>query len=299
MNDVLTRSSALLRGLCACVAGAVLSATPAWAADVSPQQALYQQLSDLEQEAHGRLGVVLVDTADGSRFAYRGDERFPFCSTSKVMAVAAILKRSETEPDLLTRSIDIRQADLVNYNPIAEKHVGGSMTLSELSAAALQYSDNVAMNKLIEQLGGPAAVTRFSRQIGDSLFRLDRTEPMLNSAIPGDERDTTTPAAMAESLRKLTLGDALKPAQRAQLVTWLKGNTTGATSIRAGLPSSWTEGDKTGNGRYGTTNDIAVIWPPGHQPLVLAIYFTQPDPKAPARRDVLAKAAGIVTQAYR
>ncbi|MCV5532360.1 class A beta-lactamase, partial [Escherichia coli] len=163
-----------------------------------------------------------------------------------------------TQKQLLNQPVEIKPADLVNYNPIAEKHVNGTMTLAELSAAALQYSDNTAMNKLIAQLGGPGGVTAFARAIGDETFRLDRTEPTLNTAIPGDPRDTTTPRAMAQTLRQLTLGHALGETQRAQLVTWLKGNTTGAASIRAGLPTSWTVGDKTGSGDYGTTNDIAV-----------------------------------------
>jgi len=165
-----------------------------------------------------------------------------------------------------------------------------------LSAAALQYSDNPAMNKLIKYLGGPAKVTEFARSIGDTIFRLDRDEPTLNTAIPGDERDTTSPVAMAESLRKLTLGNALAEPQRAQLVQWMKGNTTGAASIRAGLPSAWLVANKTGGGDYGTTNDIAVIWPANHAPLILVTYFTQAQPDAKARRDVLSSAASIVTE---
>nr|UGK56930.1 hypothetical protein [Escherichia coli] len=165
------------------------------------------------------------------------------------------------------------------------------MSLAELSAAALQYSDNVAMNKLIAHVGGPASVTAFARQLGDETFRLDRTEPTLNTAIPGDPRDTTSPRAMAQTLRNLTLGKALGDSQRAQLVTWMKGNTTGAASIQAGLPASRVVGDKTGSGGYGTTNDIAVIWPKDRAPLILVTYFTQPQPKAESRRDVLASAA--------
>ena len=192
--------------------------------------------------------------------------------------------------------MEIKQSDLVNYNPIAEKHLDTGMTLAEFSAATIQYSDNTAMNKILEHLGGPAKVTEFARTIGDKTFRLDRTEPTLNTAIPGDKRDTTTPLAMAESLRKLTLGNALGEQQRAQLVTWLKGNTTGGQSIRAGLPASWAVGDKTGAGDYGTTNDIAVIWPENHAPLVLVTYFTQPQQDAKSRKEVLAAAAKIVTE---
>lgn len=280
---------------------ALLAATvfPLLASSVSLQAqtlSVEQKLAALEQRSGGRLGVALIDTADGSQILYRGDERFAMCSTSKVMAAAAVLKQSESQHDLLNQRIEIKKGDLTNYNPIAEKHVGGSMSLSELSAAALQYSDNVAMNKLIAQLGGPQGVTAFARKIGDETFRLDRTEPTLNTAIPGDPRDTTSPRAMAQTLRNLTLGKALGDAQRAQLVTWMKGNTTGTASIQAGLPASWVVGDKTGSGDYGTTNDIAVIWPTDRAPLVLVTYFTQPQPEAESRRDVLASAAKIVTE---
>jgi len=254
-----------------------------------------QQLAELEQKSGGRLGVALINTADNSQILYRADERFAMCSTSKVMAAAAVLKKSETKPDLVNQRVEIKKSDMVNYNPIAEKHVNGTMTLAELSAAALQYSDNVAMNKLIANVGGPQGVTAFARQIGDQTFRLDRTEPTLNTAIPGDPRDTSSPLAMAQTLRNLTLGTALGESQREQLVTWLKGNTTGAASIKAGLPASWIVGDKTGSGDYGTTNDIAVIWPEDRAPLILVTYFTQPQPKAESRRDVLAAAAKIVT----
>ncbi|EDN2984189.1 MULTISPECIES: extended-spectrum class A beta-lactamase KLUC-2 [Enterobacteriaceae] len=280
---------------------ALLAATvfPLLAGSVSLQAqtlSVEQKLAALEQRSGGRLGVALIDTADGSQILYRGDERFAMCSTSKVMAAAAVLKQSESQHDLLNQRIEIKKGDLTNYNPIAEKHVGRSMSLSELSAAALQYSDNVAMNKLIAQLGGPQGVTAFARKIGDETFRLDRTEPTLNTAIPGDPRDTTSPRAMAQTLRNLTLGKALGDAQRAQLVTWMKGNTTGTASIQAGLPASWVVGDKTGSGDYGTTNDIAVIWPKDRAPLVLVTYFTQPQPEAESRRDVLASAAKIVTE---
>ncbi|PKE29478.1 class A beta-lactamase [Rahnella sp. AA] len=257
-----------------------------------------QQLAALEKDSGGRLGVMLINTADNSQIAYRADERFAMCSTSKFMAASAILKQSETQKDLLAQPVSIKKSDLVNYNPIAEKHVNGTMTLGELAAAALQYSDNVGMNKLIEHLGGPQKVTEYARTLGDDTFRLDRTEPTLNTAIPGDERDTSTPRAMALSLQKNALGDGLARPQQAQLVEWMKGNTTGAMSIRAGLPATWIVGDKTGSGDYGTTNDIAVIWPENKAPLVLVTYFTQPQQDAKSRRDVLSSAAKIVTQGY-
>lgn len=274
----------------------LLTSSPLWAQAPQDTVAIGKKLAELEKSTGGRLGVVLINTADNSQIVYRGDERFPMCSTSKVMAASAILKQSETQTGLLNQRVEIKKSDLVNYNPITEKHLDGGMTIAELTDATLRYSDNTAMNKLIAQLGGPAKVTQFARSIGDKTFRLDRTEPTLNTAIPGDERDTTTPAAMAKTLQNLTLDNALAEPQRKQLVEWMKKNTTGGASIRAGLPTTWTVADKTGSGSYGTTNDIAVIWPENQPPLVLVTYFTQPQKEAKSRNDVLAAAAKIVTE---
>ncbi|OTA14668.1 Beta-lactamase [Xenorhabdus vietnamensis] len=259
---------------------------------------IIDQLSMLEKNANGRLGVVLIDTSDHSTITYRANERFPLCSTSKLMVASAILKKSEINTHLLNQRIHYQQSDLVEYSPITEKHLKDGMTLGELSAATLQYSDNTAMNLLLNQLNGPSEVTKFARAIGDNHFRLDRQEPELNTAIPGDERDTSTPQAMAKSLYNLALGNALATTQREQLIEWLKGNTTGNTSILAGVPKGWVVGDKTGRCDYGTTNDVAVIWPvPKRAPLVLVTYFTQPDnQEGRARPDVLAAAARIMTQ---
>ncbi len=274
----------------------LLTSSPLWAQAPQDTVAIGKKLAELEKSTGGRLGVVLINTADNSQIVYRGDKRFPMCSTSKVMAASAILKQSETQTGLLNQRVEIKKSDLVNYNPITEKHLDGGMTIAELTDATLRYSDNTAMNKLIALLGGPAKVTQFARSIGDKTFRLDRTEPTLNTAIPGDERDTTTPAAMAKTLQNLTLDTALAEPQRKQLVEWMKKNTTGGASIRAGLPTTWTVADKTGSGSYGTTNDIAVIWPANQPPVVLVTYFTQPQKEAKSRNDVLAAAAKIVTE---
>lgn len=256
------------------------------------------QLSELEKYSQGRLGVALINTKDNSQITYRGEERFAMASTSKVMAVAAVLKESEKQARLLDKNITIKKSDLVAYSPITEKHLVTGMSLAQLSAATLQYSDNTAMNKILDCLGGPTKVTQFARSINDVTYRLDRKEPELNTAIHGDPRDTTSPIAMARSLQALTLGDALGLSQRQQLVTWLKGNTTGDHSIKAGLPKHWTVGDKTGSGDYGTTNDIAVIWPENHAPLILVVYFTQQEKDAKNRKDIIAKAAEIVTKEF-
>lgn len=255
---------------------------------------LHDRLAELERASGGRLGVVALSAAKAPLATYRADERFPFCSTFKAMLAGAILHRSATEPGLLDARIPYTKAQLVTHSPITQQHVGAGMTVAELCAATMQTSDNTAANLLIARLGGPEAVTAFARSIGDTQFRLDRWETALNTAIPGDVRDTTTPAAMAHSLRRLALGESLNPSARTQLTTWLRGNTTGATRIRAGVPADWQVGDKTGTGDYGTTNDIAVLWPPGKPPVVLTVYFTQRHQQAASRSDVIAEAARLV-----
>lgn len=252
------------------------------------------KLGQLETISGGRLGVCAIDAGSGVTITHRADERFPMCSTFKVMAAGAVLAQSEQTAHLLEQVIHFPAAELVSYSPITEKHLGDGMTVSALCAAALQYSDNTAGNQLIKLLGGPAGVTAYARSIGDSEFRLDRWETALNSATPNDLRDTTTPSAMAHSLQTLVLGNALQEPRRKQLKDWLCGNTTGGKRIRAALPTDWKTGDKTGSGSYGTTNDIAVFWPSGRKPVVLAIYYTQDEPNVKWRDEVLVAATRIV-----
>ncbi|WON78728.1 class A beta-lactamase [Serratia sp. UGAL515B_01] len=256
-----------------------------------------QKLANLEKDSGGRLGVYAYNTANGQKVQLNGEKRFPFCSTFKVIAAGAILRHSLSHQGFLDQRIHYKKSDLAAYSPISEKHLDSGMTVSELCAAALQYSDNTSINLLMALIGGPAAVTAYARSIGDTTFRLDRWETELNSAIPGDERDTTSPAAMAASLQKLTLGDALPNEQRQLLNSWMKGNTTGDQRIRAGVPSGAIVADKTGSGDYGTANDIGVVWIKDSAPLVIAIYSTYAQQDAKARNDVIASATRIVTQA--
>ncbi|OXI96817.1 MULTISPECIES: PEN family class A beta-lactamase, Bcc-type [Burkholderia] len=273
------------------------AAAAAAAAAVTPAAA-GQTLVELERSAGGRLGVCAIDIATGRRAEHRADERFPFCSTFKAMLSAAVLAQSVDRPALLQQRVTYTKADLVNYSPVSGKHVDDGMTVAALCEAAIQYSDNSAANLLMKLLGGPSAVTAYARTIGDDTFRLDRWETELNTALPGDLRDTTTPAAMAASMRVLMVGDALPAAQRAQLVAWMRGNKVGDKRIRAGVPAGWTVGDKTGTGDYGTTNDAGVVWTPSGAPIALAVYYTQARADARAKDDVIASAARIVVRAF-
>lgn len=219
-------------------------------------------LAALQRRHGGCLGVAMLDTGTGHRFAQRGDERFLLCSTFKVLAVAAVLARVDAGKETLDRRIAFGLDVLLNYAPVTRQHLGApGMTVAELCAAAITLSDNTAANLLLASLGGPATVTRFMRGLGDPVTRLDRTEPELNEGGPGDVRDTTTPNAMLDTLQRLLLGHTLADASRARLTGWLRACTAGTDRLRAGVPNDWQAGDKTGSGAHGESNDVAIFWP--------------------------------------
>jgi beta-lactamase class A len=284
--------AALLLPLAGCAAPA--TAPPAPAPPTPPAPVPTDRLIELEQRFDARLGVYALDTGTGRELAYRADERFAMCSVFKALAAAAVLDR--TPPEHLDERVHYRESDLAAFSPIAEQHVGDGMTIRELCDAAVRYSDNTGGNLLLADLGGPAEITAFARSLGDDVTRLDRTEPELNSAIPGDERDTTTPRAIAGSFRTLVLGDRLDPADRALFTEWLVGNTTGDERIRAGVPAGWRVGDKTGTGNYATANDVAVVWPPGAAPIALAIMTSRANEDAEVDNALIAEAAAVAAQ---
>jgi beta-lactamase class A len=237
---------------------------------------LGQDIIRLETELKARLGVTVLDTATGQRISHRGGERFPMCSTFKVLAGAAVLKQVDGGQEDLGRRIRFDASDVVTYSPVTKERVGGDgMTLAELCEAAITQSDNTAGNLILTTLGGPSAITTFARSLGDTVTRLDRWETELNEATPGDPRDTTTPDAMSANLHALVVQDRLSQRSRDQLIQWLVSNKTGDAKLRAGLPKDWRIGDKTGGGDHGTMNDVAVIWPPERRPVIVTVYMTE------------------------
>ena len=235
-----------------------------------------KHLAWIEEREGGRLGVAVIDTQTGWMLEHRPDERFPMCSTFKLLAAAAALTRVDDGAERLDRVIAYGPGDLLEYAPIAKTRLAsGGMTLADLCAAAIDWSDNTAGNLILQSIGGPEGFTQFARSLGDSVTRLDRNEPGLNEATPGDERDTTSPRAMAEDMRQVLLGDVLSEASRLQLEAWLIDDKVADKRIRAGLPPEWRIGDKTGSGDHGTANTIAIVWPPERSPIIAAVYFTE------------------------
>jgi len=276
-------------------AGGVALAGFAWGMPARAHDAA-EAMADLERSLGARLGVAMRDTANGARFRYRADERFPITSTFKFLAAAAVLARIDAGAENPDRRVRFTKSELVTYSPATEKYAGGEgMTITEICEAAITLSDNTAGNLLLASIGGPEGLTRYARSVGDEITRLDRVETDLNEARPGDARDTTSPAAMLGNLEKLLLGDALSAASRSQLANWMIANKTGDTRLRAGVPNGWRVGDKTGAGGHGTNNDIAILWPPTGKPVLIAAYLTECARSVEERNAAIAEVARILT----
>lgn len=258
----------------------------------SPERAI----AEIEARVGARLGVAMRDTASGAELRYRADERFPITSTFKFLAGAAVLARADAGRDSLDRRVRFTKSDIVAYSPATERHADGEgMTLAEICDAAITLSDNTAGNLLLAAIGGPDGLTQYARALGDMVTRLDRIETDLNEARPGDVRDTTSPAAMLGNLEKLLVGEALSSASRQRLTNWMIANKTGDTRLRAGVPDGWRVGDKTGAGGNGSNNDIAIVWPPGGKPILIAAYLTECARSVDERNAALADVARALT----
>ena len=254
-------------------------------------------LKTLEESFNGKIGVYAIDTNSYQIVAYRADERFPVQSTMKLLAVAALLKQSQDNENLLKEKIHYNKKNLISWHPITGKYINSGMTLESLAEAAISYSDNPAINIIMQRLGGPTIVTNFAHSIGSQSFNVTHYDGNLNSN-PENIEDTATPKDMANSVQKITLGHVLNQAQREKLITWMRNNKTSYRRIRAATPIGWTVADKTGSGDYGIANDIGILWSPLCKPIVLAIYTIQNKPDAKSREDIVASTASIILNEF-
>ena len=267
------------------------TAAPAPVVDVAPA------FAQLEATFDARLGVYALETGTGRTIEHRADERFAYASTHKALSAAAVLARSSVAD--LDQLVPYAADDLVAHSPVTEQHAGSGLPLRDVLEAAVTRSDNTAGNLLLARLGGPAGFQQALRELGDDTTRADRTETALNAAVPGDERDTSTPRALATDLEAYLLGGALDAEDRDLLTGWMRSNVTGATLVAAGVPAGWVVADKSGAGGYGTRNDIAVLWPPDGPPIVLAVLSSRADDDAEYDDALVARAAAVVSDALR
>ena len=284
-----TRRSFLHAG----TAGLAMAAAPA--VDL---RRLPQSLRELEKSIGGRLGVFILDSGSGEKASHRPDERFPLCSTFKMLLAAAILKNVDEGKERLDRSLSIPREPLLAHSPLTQPHAGGEMPVSALCHAIMTQSDNTAANLLLDTIGGPAGMTQFARALGDTVTRLDRMELELNEGTPGDPRDTTSPAAMTANLQKLLVGGTLSQASRTKLTDWMIECKTGTNRLRAHLPSGWRAGDKTGSNGQTISNDVAIFWPVSGAPVLVSTYLAECPGPEEKRAGALAQVGRLIFEAW-
>lgn len=251
------------------------------------------RLAALERRRGARLGLAAIDTGTGETVDYRSDERFALASTVKVPLAATVLHQLSTRG--LERRLYWSEDDLVPYSPVTEMYVEDGMTVRQLLDAALTLSDNTATNVLFDLVGGPEAVDARLAELGDPTTSVDRVEPDLNDWEPGELRDTSTPRALADVVRDLTLGDGLGRPDRRLLNDELGDSLTGAGLIRAGVPASWRVGDKSGSASYGTRNNVAVVHPPGRAPWVVVVLTSHVTADSEPDDELVARAMRILS----
>lgn len=292
----MSRRRALLGGLM--LAASAYATKPAVADPMDPAPPIQDRIAALERRYNAYVGVFAVDVDGARTIEHRSQEAFAMCSTFKAYASARVLQMVEHGELTLDQTMFVDPAGIVANSPRTAPRAGGEMTLDELCQAALQVSDNTAGNMLLKTIGGPPAVTAFARSIGDPSTRLDRWETELNSAVPGDPRDTSTPQALGGGYRSLLTGDALAPQQRQQLEDWMRANET--SSMRAGLPPDWTTADKTGSGDYGSTNDVGIAYGPAGQRVLLALMTRSQasNPEAQNQRTLIGELTALLVAEF-
>lgn len=292
--------AALITVVFVALAGCGTGAAPAPSAPASQQVSaatVRAEFGRLEREFDARLGVYAVDTATGQELAYHADDRFGYASTYKALAAGAVLQKNTG--DELNKLVTYDRSDLESHSPITQDHVETGMRLRAVIDAAVRDSDNTAGNLLLRELGGPNGLDTTLRAIGDTTTHADRLETDLNKTAPGDIRDTSTPRALADSLRVFTTGNALPEDRRAILIDMLRTNTTGKTLIQAGTPAGWQVGDKSGAADYGTRNDIGIVWPPARAPIVIAILSDRSAKDADYNDALIARATTVALGTFR
>jgi len=284
----LNRRTFLAASSCLVLSGPVAIASPA--------SGFAGRIEAIRDRIGGRLGLHVLDTQTGRRWAFDDGSRYSTASTFKMLLAAAILQRADLGTINLDQQLQVRESDMLSHAPVTSKHLDSPMTVRELCAAVVEVSDNPAANLLLKMIDGPAGLTRFLRSIGDRETRMDRYELELNSNLPGDPRDTTTPRAMVHSMEQVLTKQVLSPASRELLLGWMINASTGLKMFRLGLPAEWKIGDKTGKGANGAVNDLVIAWPPGRKPVLVALYLSDSSRTVDELSAVHAEVAAIVAR---
>jgi beta-lactamase class A len=268
---------------------AAMASRPAWGEEALPAFEAH------EHATGGRIGLYAENLKSGAKIAWRADERFAMCSSFKASLAACVLARIDRGEDGLDQIVPLDQKDIQPYGPVAKANLAkGGLSVAEACRGAIELSDNTCANLLLARIGGPMALTDFWRATGDAVTRLDHYEPLMSRSQPPDPSDTTSPAAMAGSLRRFILTGVLSNASRALLIGWMRDCETGTDLLRAGMPPGWAIADKTGSNGRDVVGDIGVAWPEPDGPIVMAAYTQGGTATTPQLRRLLAELGKLI-----
>ncbi len=260
---------------------------------------LHEDISLLEQQIDGRIGVSIWNTQSDRHWNYHGDERFPLVGTFKTLACATMLHKMEAGTLKKNATATVEKSNIVGWSPIMEPLIGQNVRIEHACEAAMLMNDNTAANLVLNQIGGPRSVTLFLRTLGDNATRLDSLEPQVNQVKRKGRLDTTTPNAMVKTLQALMDGDTLSYESRVQLKIWMQDNSVSDSLMRSVLPSTWSVADRTGSGENGSFGYNAVIWREDRQPIYLSIYITDTDLSLQAREQLATQICQFILYRYR
>lgn len=260
--------------------------------------AVNSAIEHAKKQLGAKVGVSVLDGKGEQLFSYNSDQRFPLMSTFKTLACAKLLHDNQINNGMMDKVYPIKADAILEYAPVFKDKVGTEVSLKEACFATMTTSDNSAANLVLSHIGGPAGVTKFLIDNGDNVTRLDRIEPLLNEAIPGDKRDTTTPYAMNKTITNLVLGNALNDTSKQQLNDWMKANKVSNGLLRSVLPKGWEIADRSGAGGHGSRGITAVVWNEQQQPLVISIYLTGTKASIPERDKEIAQIGQAILQQF-
>jgi len=229
-------------------------AQPAWAASSPGLLSLERQLAYIVAASPGDVGVAALDLRSGELVSINGDQAFPMASTVKVAIAANYLAQVEHGRRSLSDTI-------------------GGRTASRLMEAMIIHSDNYATDLLLKDLGGPSTVQAWLTQNGIAGVRIDRSIARLlgDRRDLYDVRDSSTPRAMVELLRRLDSGRLIGPSSRTHLLGLMSRCMTGRNRMRALLPMGTQVEHKTGT-LSGLSSDVGFITLPDGRRIAVAFF---------------------------
>jgi beta-lactamase class A len=261
---------------------------------------LAERLRLISSRAGGTVGVAVIHVETGRVVSIEGAKPLPLYSVFKLPLAVSVLKNVEENRLLLEKKIRITPEDVVpgsQFNlDLWRKPVERSVR--ELLEVSIVRSDNTSSDKLLELVGGPAAVTARMRSMGFANIDIHSS---VHQYVAQRTNPNTGPAEdLAQLLAQLQAGNILRPPQLEVLLGFMGRAMTGEARLRGTLPKGTPVADKTGTGEAGSsTNDVGIITlPEGKGHLAMAVLISGSKLPAEEQEKLIAELARVAYDAY-